>query len=70
VEVLGRAWDELTALCDGRKVTVDLGAVSFADRDGRALLLELQKKGAVLAKVSGFLRQILTDGDEPDGKGE
>ena len=70
VEVLRKAWDEPTASLNRRKVTVDLGAVSFADREGRALLLEMQKKGAVLAKASGFMRQILADSDDSDRKGE
>jgi ABC-type transporter Mla MlaB component len=70
VEVLRKAWDESVASRGERQVMVDLGAVSFADREGRALLLELQQEGAVLAKASGFMRQILADGDESDRKGE
>ncbi len=70
VEVLRKAWDESPASLDGRKVLVDLSSVSFADREGRALLLEMQKKGAVLAKASGFMRHILAAGDDSERKGE
>jgi ABC-type transporter Mla MlaB component len=70
VGVLRKAWAESVAPADGHAVVVDLASVSFADREGRALLLEMQKKGAVLAKVSGFMRHILADGDDSDRKGE
>ena len=64
VEVLRKAWEESVASLGGRRVTIDLGAMSFADRDGRELLLELQKKGAALARVSEFMRHILADHDD------
>jgi ABC-type transporter Mla MlaB component len=67
VEVLRKTWTESVV---GGQMTVDLGAVSFADRAGRALLLEMQKKGAALARVSGFMRQMLADSDDSDRKGE
>jgi ABC-type transporter Mla MlaB component len=67
VEVLRNAWHEFAAPLDQGKVTIDLGAVSFVDRDGRALLLELQERGAVLARVSEFMRHILANsGDDSD----
>lgn len=40
---------------------VDLGDVSFADQEGRRLLVEMQEKGAALVKASGFLRHMLAD---------
>jgi hypothetical protein len=71
VEVLRKTWTESLASSEGSKTIVDLSAVSFADREGRALLLEMKKRGAVLAKASGFMRHVLTDGgDDSDGKGE
>lgn len=70
VEVLRKAWTESVAPADGYKVVVDLSSVSFADGEGRALLLEMQKQGAVLAKVSGFMRHILAEGDDSERKGE
>ncbi|HTX14859.1 MAG TPA: hypothetical protein VMD77_06160 [Candidatus Baltobacteraceae bacterium] len=53
-------------------MTVDLSAVSFANPEGRALLLEMRGKGVVLAKVSEFMRRILLadSGDDSDRKGE
>jgi hypothetical protein len=64
VEVLRKAWEDSMVLLDGGKVTIDLGAISFADRNGRELLRELQKKGTTLARVSEFMRHILADRDE------
>jgi ABC-type transporter Mla MlaB component len=67
VEVLRNAWSESVAPLKGHKVTVDLDGVSFADREGRALLLELQANGAVLNGVSEFVRHILAgSGDDSD----
>ena len=72
VGVLRKAWEESQAGREGRNVTVDLGAVGFADREGRALLLEMQEKGTVLARISGFMQHILLahSGDDSDRKGE
>jgi ABC-type transporter Mla MlaB component len=71
VGVLRNVWDESVARFKGHKMTVDLGAVSFADHEGRALLLEMQAKGATLARVSGFMRHILAvSSDDSDRKGE
>ncbi|HTW24348.1 MAG TPA: hypothetical protein VMD78_12155 [Candidatus Baltobacteraceae bacterium] len=47
-------------------MTVDLRAVSLADTEGRALLLEMQQKGAELIKVSEFMRHILAGQDDLD----
>lgn len=66
VEVLRRVWEELASSLSGLTVTVDLGAVSFADRAGRVLLLGMREKGAVLTNVSGFMQQILADSDDSD----
>jgi ABC-type transporter Mla MlaB component len=66
VGVLRKEWEESLARFEGCKVTVDLMAVSFADPQGRALLLEMQKKGAALTKVSEFMRHILAERDDSD----
>lgn len=67
VEVLRKAWEELMGRFKAHQVTVDLGAVGFADKEGRALLAAMQKQGAALAKVSGFMRHILADtGDDSE----
>lgn len=70
VGVLRQEWEQSVARCGGCNVTVDLSAVSFADAAGRALLLGMQKKGAVLTKVSEFMRHILAEPDDSDGKGD
>lgn len=71
VDVLRKAWDEAVAPSGGIKLTLDLGDLSFADRDGRALLRELQRSGAVLTGVSEFMRHILAESSrDSDGKGE
>src|SRR5208282_4223623 len=59
VEVLRTAWVETKKRASGQPIAIDLGAVSFADAEGRALLIEMQKEGAGLVKPSGFMRQIL-----------
>jgi len=66
VGVLRKEWEESVARCGGSKVTVDLRAVSLADTEGRALLLEMQQKGAELIKVSEFMRHILAGQDDLD----
>jgi hypothetical protein len=63
VEVLRKTWSEL-ARPDGGKAIVDLCEVSFADRDGRALLAELQRSGAELINASEFMRHMLADGSD------
>lgn len=71
VEVLRKTWNESIAPVDGHKVSVDLGEVSFADQEGRTLLLELRRNGAALTNVSEFMRHILADnGEDPGRKGE
>lgn len=67
VEVLRKAWNESVVPLERRTVAIDLGEVSFADRDGRALLLELQANGAVLNGISEFMRRILAgSGDDSE----
>jgi len=66
VEVLRTAWAEAKKGAGDQPITVDLRAVSFADAEGRALLLKMREQGAGLVEVSGFMRQILRQ----DGKGE
>lgn len=72
VEVLRQTWRESAIPSRGQKLTVDLSAVSFANPEGRALLLEMRGKGVVLARVSEFMRRILLadSGDDSDRKGE
>ncbi len=63
-QLIGPWVNELSRVCetpitDGRKVTIDLAEVSFADRKGVSLLRELRLRGAVLANESVFLKEQL-----------
>jgi hypothetical protein len=49
------------ALTDGHRLTVDLRDVSYADRDGVALLKELCEKGILLANCSPFVGEQLRE---------
>jgi len=59
VEVLRKTWTDTLGQDSHRQVVVDLGDVSFADSDGRALLLNMKEKGVGLVKASAFLREML-----------
>ena len=50
------------------EVTVDLGALSFADADGLTLLRSLRDSGVELASPSGFMAALIgVDLDVDDG---
>jgi anti-anti-sigma regulatory factor len=67
VEVLRRTWTDAITHDKGQKVSLDFGGVSFADSEGRQLLLTMQKKGVALTKLSGFMRETLErDGSSPN----
>lgn len=59
VEVLRRTWADTLSRDGQRQIVVDLGGVSFADSEGRALLLNMQEEGVGLIKASAFLREML-----------
>jgi anti-anti-sigma regulatory factor len=59
VAVLGKAWTDAMGHNQDQYVVVDLGGVSFADSEGRQLLLTMQRKGVVLTRLSGFMREVL-----------
>ncbi len=63
VEVLRKTWTDAIGHDKGQKVSLDFGAVSFADSGGRQLLLTMQKKGVALTKLSGFMRECLERDD-------
>jgi hypothetical protein len=46
-------------LSKGYRLTLDLADLSFADRDGIALLQELIQRGVALANCSPFLNEEL-----------
>jgi anti-anti-sigma regulatory factor len=57
VKELERACEML--VMDGRKITLDLEAVEFIDRNGVALLAALTGKGVSLTECSSFLQEQL-----------
>jgi ABC-type transporter Mla MlaB component len=62
--VLKALVDDVKSACEehlskGYRLTLDLGDLSFADRDGIALLRELMQRGVALANCSPFLNQEL-----------
>lgn len=60
VEVLRNSWAEAVSHDGHQKVAVDLAGVTFANREGRDLLLTMRKQGAKLIKASGFIREFLS----------
>ena len=59
VEVLRNSWAQVLGHNGGQEIAVDLGGVSFANSEGRDLLLTMRKQGAKLIKPSGFMREVL-----------
>jgi len=59
VEVLRKTWTDSLGREEHPRLLVDLGSVSFADPNGRALLLNMQDHGVGLVKASAFLREML-----------
>jgi len=59
VEVLRKTWTDAMGHDKGQKVSLDFGGVSFADSEGWQLLLTMQRKGVVLTKLSGLMREVL-----------
>jgi alpha-beta hydrolase superfamily lysophospholipase/anti-anti-sigma regulatory factor len=64
-EIAGGRQAELTALlhaeADGRRVTVDLAAVTRVDWDGAAVLGEYEARGAALRNVPAYVRARILD---------
>ncbi len=62
-QIIGPWVDELRHLCDPaagpQALLLDLADVSFADRDGVALLCALRDRGAILLHCSAFLLEQL-----------
>jgi hypothetical protein len=59
VEVLRKTWTDSLERKEPGQVLVDLASVTFADSNGRALLLNMRDHGVGLIKASAFLREIL-----------
>lgn len=64
VDELSKAWTSSTKIADGQSVNVELSGVSFVDTKGRDLLLRMRRESVVLKGASGFLQQLLKDGNE------
>ena len=62
VEEVRRACEQ--SLVKDRKLTLDLADVSFADRDGIALLRDLSRQEVRLVNCSPFLNQQLRNAEE------
>jgi ABC-type transporter Mla MlaB component len=56
---LKKAWLDSVGLVQGQPVRVDLSGVSFADAEGRNLLLQMQKEGAILLCPSAYIQEVL-----------
>jgi hypothetical protein len=59
VAELKKAWLESALRAQGKPIRVDLRAVSFADTEGRDLLLKMREEGAVLIGPSAYIHQVL-----------
>jgi len=61
VNELAKAWRSLNEVQPKLPLDIELSGVSFADWEGRKLLLDMQKGGARLVAPSVFLRHILSE---------
>jgi ABC-type transporter Mla MlaB component len=69
-QIVGAWISELSGACErmlaaGRKVTVDLGNVSFIDRPGLALLASLSHRAVALVRCSPFQEEQLRLASSP-----
>ena len=61
VEEVARSWSSVAAGRDGRRIRVDLDAVSYVDRAGKALLRSMHEQGAVLTATRCMTRAIVDE---------
>jgi len=61
VSELAKAWRSIADSKASEEIRVELGGVSFADWEGRTLLLDMENKGAKLVAPSVFLRHMLAE---------
>lgn len=59
VDELGRAFGVVVGQDGAKTVKVDMRAVSYVDRRGAELLLEMESKGATVVNCSHFVRQLV-----------
>lgn len=70
VSELAKAWQSIAEANPGKPVNVELSGVSFADWEGRKLLLDMEHKGARLNAASVFLRHMLAQQSRTPAAGE
>jgi hypothetical protein len=61
VAELENAWRQLADIHPVHPIRVDLTGVSFADQNGRKVLLEMKTAGAVISGASTFLSHLLAE---------
>jgi hypothetical protein len=61
VSELAKAWRLIADSKPSAEIRVELGGVSFADWEGRKLLLDMENGGAKLVAPSVFLRHMLAE---------
>jgi len=61
VSELAKAWRSVEESKASVEIRVELGGVSFADWEGRKLLLDMENNGAKLVAPSVFLRHMLAE---------
>jgi hypothetical protein len=61
VSELAKAWRSIADSKPSGEIRVELGGVSFADWEGRKLLLDMENGGAKLVAPSVFLRHMLAE---------
>ena len=63
VEVLRKAWADASGRDEHDEIVADLGGVSFANAEGRNLLVAMRQRGVKLIKPSGFMSEVLNTAD-------
>jgi anti-anti-sigma regulatory factor len=62
VDELAQSWSVVVGHGGAKAVKVDMRGVSYVDRRGADLLLEMESKGASIVNCSHFLRQLVDSG--------
>ena len=57
-EIVGQVFEELNSQ-KGRKIEIDLTAISFINSDGAAILKRIEAQGAVLTGLDFFIKQVI-----------
>lgn len=57
-EIVEQAFENIRQR-NGRKIEIDLTAISFVSHDSAAVLQRMEKRGAVLTGLDFFIRQVI-----------